>query len=142
MAHEKGFSIISMETDEDELVIHAGIKPGHDPAGESHARPAAREATAAPNTPFDTDVPAFSQELPVASHTGARPGPHSAKAEAPTRSGQPTARPPKAAPDDGYRPTTREDLDTVGPLPKARMAIIFGGLVLLVGFLVYYFALR
>lgn len=37
-----------------------------------------------------------------------------------------------------YHETTQEDLEAIGPLPKARIIIIVAGVLLIIGFFLYY----
>lgn len=51
-------------------------------------------------------------------------------------------RPAPAQSDNTYQPTTIEDLDAEGPFPKMRIVILLGGLILLIGIVIYFVFIR
>lgn len=135
-----GFSHITVHTDDDEVVIQAGIRPAEQEgceadkgsAEEAVVKPAATVATpAAAGTPIRTPEPAETAAGPAAA-PASDPQPRT------DRNAQKAASKPKKK---AYRETTAEDLD-VGPMPVAQKVVIAVAVLLIVGFLVYYNFLR
>lgn len=128
-----GFSHITVHTDDDEVVIQAGIRPAEQEGCEAD-KGSAEEAVATPvaaGTPIRTPEPAETAAGPAAA-PASDPQPRT------DRNAQKTASKPKKK---AYRETTAEDLD-VGPMPVAQKVVIAVAVLLIVGFLVYYNFLR
>lgn len=128
-----GFSHITVHTDDDEVVIQAGIRPAEQEGCEAD-KGSAEEAVvkpAAAGTPIRTPEPAETAAGPAAT-PASDPQPRT------DRNAQKAASKPKKK---AYRETTAEDLD-VGPMPVAQKVVIVVAVLLIVGFLVYYNFLR
>lgn len=128
-----GFSHITVHTDDDEVVIQAGIRPAEQEGCEANGRNA-EEAVATPaatGAPTRTPEPAGTAGEPAAA-PASDPQPRT------DRNAQKAASKPKKK---AYRETTAEDLD-VGPMPVAQKVVIVVAVLLIAGFLVYYNFLR
>lgn len=131
-----GFSHITVHTDDDEVVIQAGIRPAEQEGCEAD-KGSAEEAVATPaaaGTPIRTPEPAETAAGPAAA-PASDPQPRTDRSAHSAQKA--TSKPKKKA----YRETTAEDLD-VGPMPVAQKVVIVVAVLLIVGFLVYYNFLR
>lgn len=118
MARDEGFSIISVNSeDSDEIVIRAGVSQS------SPSAAVVEEEDGNSLEDFEVDE-GISHEQLISDSGEAK------VAEAQTKS------------NEGYQPTTREDLDETGPFQKTRLIIVGFGLLLIVGFVVYFSFLR
>lgn len=128
-----GFSHITVHTDDDEVVIQAGIRPAEQEGCEADKGNAAAAVVkpAAAGTPIRTTEPAETATGPAAT-PASDPQPRT------DRNAQKAASKQKKK---TYRETTAEDLD-VGPMPVAQKVVIVVAVLLIIGFLVYYNFLR
>lgn len=136
---ERKFSHITVSSDDDEFVIQAGVRgevradeerQAAEEAREAAKRGLAKEAEVAAGEKAAEDgrAPAFAEQKPGGA------GREASEVAAPRSQ---AAAPRKAARDDGYRPTTMEDLEggSMSTMQKAIIAIALAGIVAAV---VYY----
>lgn len=135
-----GFSRITVHTDDDEVVIQAGIRPatnegqaaqnqGNEEAEAREASPAFATAETAEDAESGAAPTSTADAKPATAASNGAPQPQATRI-APARSAK-----------KAYRETTADDLD-VGPMPVAQKVVIVVAVLLIAGFLVYYNFLR
>ena len=120
MTQDKGFSIISVNSDDDdEIVIQAGIKNNYsDEASETETASVQAITDSQNNEVPASDEEQASAELPEAAQSGAKVSKSSGRTE--------------------YQETTLDDLKTKGPFHKTQLIVVGAAVVFLVGFVVVY----
>lgn len=113
--------------EEDDVVIHAGLVPSDDARPEDSVlgELAGEELAAESSMPEEPTLEGPAVEAPSANSTPPAQVPSGARARK-TR-------------DDGYRPTTLEDLQGK-PMPTIQKAVIIAAIICIIGAIVYYIA--
>lgn len=135
MADTTGFTHITVSTDDDDVVIQAGIADA----------PAAPDAPVAPDAPPESDEgsPVVGGEPASAAVDGPAEAdaPEMAAGDAPASAGGAPATPAAARPDDGYRETTLQDIEDA-KMSSTQKVVIIAALLGIIAFVVWYVLAR